>query len=36
MLALIVELRSSHSCDGGLYIVDIQIWHDDFAQTVEW
>lgn len=35
MLDFTVEPRNNHDCDG-LYIVDIQIWHDDFASTVDW
>jgi hypothetical protein len=30
-----VEPRGNHDCDG-LYIVDIQIWKDDFATTIDW
>ncbi|EIE24869.1 hypothetical protein COCSUDRAFT_53105 [Coccomyxa subellipsoidea C-169] len=35
VLDFTVEPRGNHDCDG-LYIVDVQIWIDDFAQSVEW
>ena len=35
VLDFTVDPRGNHDCDG-LYIVDIQVWSDDFAQTVEW